>query len=799
VIIKSIHLKNIRSYIDEKIEFGKGIILFEGDIGSGKTSILMAMDFALFGNSTKEFYEKLLRKGTQKGSVEILFEHDGKEYRVYRALEKKGRGISNTESYVETPEGKISLGANEIKHYILRLMGVFVEKTKRKSLPIVKYAIYTPQETMKEILEGSSEERLDVIRRIFRLDEYKIARENAENAAKNILAEAKIAEDLERLIEDIEKELDHKENERKLLRERILELEKELFEKKSILENVQKKWVNIQEKRREYEELNNKLTELMARIDGIQSNIKRLRKELEDIKLKRERILGMEEDAKRYEEIERKIKGLRKKREDLYKVEQEIRAARESLKYLNEKIEKGNIRKKELEDLKRKVVLLENKVNKIENMEKKLGDLQKEKSEILGKIKHLNMKLLELEEERKEYANLGAICPKCKRPLTEEHKKKLIMENEKEIEKIKDVIKEVTKSKVDVEKEIKIVESELEQLRDYAKQLAVLKREMENALREVEEGEKAKEKSEEIKKKIESFDVMALKEVEEKIKSLESELENLRELWLEYNTLKREIRREELLKNELNEYENKLRELIKENDEKRKMLESLGYSHKEYEKINEEYIEMSKILRALETEFIEKRAREEELEKEIERKRKDIEDKRKKLEFYRKMEEFGKWLREKFIPALEDIEKMRMIAINEEFKALFENWFHELLGESEYEATVDEEFRPIVRYQKFDMPIGTLSGGERTSVALAYRLALNTMVKRALGLSSNILILDEPTDGFSKDQLYKLKDVFEKMDTDQIIIVSHEKELMNLADKVYHVEKINGVSKIRII
>ena len=37
---KSIELENIRSYDEQKIEFPRGITLFEGDIGSGKSTIL---------------------------------------------------------------------------------------------------------------------------------------------------------------------------------------------------------------------------------------------------------------------------------------------------------------------------------------------------------------------------------------------------------------------------------------------------------------------------------------------------------------------------------------------------------------------------------------------------------------------------------------------------------------------------------------------------------------------------------------------------------------------------------------
>ncbi|WP_075057757.1 AAA family ATPase [Thermogymnomonas acidicola] len=47
--ILSLEMKNIRSYVEERIDFPEGNILFEGDIGSGKSTILMAVEFALFG------------------------------------------------------------------------------------------------------------------------------------------------------------------------------------------------------------------------------------------------------------------------------------------------------------------------------------------------------------------------------------------------------------------------------------------------------------------------------------------------------------------------------------------------------------------------------------------------------------------------------------------------------------------------------------------------------------------------------------------------------------------------------
>ena len=49
MIIKKLIIENLRSYEKEEISFPIGSTLLSGDIGSGKTTILLAIEFALFG------------------------------------------------------------------------------------------------------------------------------------------------------------------------------------------------------------------------------------------------------------------------------------------------------------------------------------------------------------------------------------------------------------------------------------------------------------------------------------------------------------------------------------------------------------------------------------------------------------------------------------------------------------------------------------------------------------------------------------------------------------------------------
>ena len=49
MIIKKIKLENIRSYKQAEVNFPLGKVLLSGDVGAGKSTILLAIDFVLFG------------------------------------------------------------------------------------------------------------------------------------------------------------------------------------------------------------------------------------------------------------------------------------------------------------------------------------------------------------------------------------------------------------------------------------------------------------------------------------------------------------------------------------------------------------------------------------------------------------------------------------------------------------------------------------------------------------------------------------------------------------------------------
>lgn len=138
-----------------------------------------------------------------------------------------------------------------------------------------------------------------------------------------------------------------------------------------------------------------------------------------------------------------------------------------------------------------------------------------------------------------------------------------------------------------------------------------------------------------------------------------------------------------------------------------------------------------------------------------------------------------------------------MAKLKAEFSKFFSQWFAMLVAET-FNTRINDEFTPIIEQQDYEIDYAYLSGGERTAVALAYRLALNQVLNSFLSniKTRDFVILDEPTDGFSDQQLDKMRSVLEQLNVAQLIIVSHEQKIEGFVENVIRFKKEGGISKI---
>ncbi|MGA7862304.1 MAG: hypothetical protein WCB19_10720, partial [Thermoplasmata archaeon] len=162
----------------------------------------------------------------------------------------------------------------------------------------------------------------------------------------------------------------------------------------------------------------------------------------------------------------------------------------------------------------------------------------------------------------------------------------------------------------------------------------------------------------------------------------------------------------------------------------------------------------------------------------------------------RELGDLSNWIDKDFRNAMLELERRRLQQGRLQFERRFAQYFAALVEDPSLSARVDETFAPWVDIGGQATPAEALSGGERTALALAYRLALGRTVRDAGRLTLETLILDEPTEGFSQEQTLRMGDLLEGLGLPQVILVSHERQLEGIADRVVRVRKKGGVSVI---
>ncbi|MEK6848499.1 MAG: AAA family ATPase, partial [Nanoarchaeota archaeon] len=147
MIIRRIILQNIRSYEELDLELPNGSILLAGDIGTGKTTILLAIEFALFGLQPGQRGNSLLRHGTEEGKVVLDIEVENSRISISRMLKRTSKTVSQENPSI-TIDGKIEeLSVSELKNKVLAILDYPGEFAKKTNL-LYRFTVYTPQEEM---------------------------------------------------------------------------------------------------------------------------------------------------------------------------------------------------------------------------------------------------------------------------------------------------------------------------------------------------------------------------------------------------------------------------------------------------------------------------------------------------------------------------------------------------------------------------------------------------------------------------------------------------------------------------
>src|SRR6056300_1264286 len=89
-MITSIELGDFLAHSETKLDFDNGVTVFVGHNGAGKSSIIDAITFALFGKHTRKSSKGLIKRGATQGFSKVEFMVNGIPYQAVRKIDSKG-------------------------------------------------------------------------------------------------------------------------------------------------------------------------------------------------------------------------------------------------------------------------------------------------------------------------------------------------------------------------------------------------------------------------------------------------------------------------------------------------------------------------------------------------------------------------------------------------------------------------------------------------------------------------------------------------------------------------------------
>ncbi len=603
VMITRVRLENWKSHARTDLSFLPGTNVIVGINGAGKSSVLEAIFFALFGEAPagRKQTSGYVRRGTERARVEIHFHVGGDDYTIVRTLGK--------ERYAEMRKNGRLLAAGKAGDVNSR-----VEEVLSMDKDFFRIAVYASQNDMAGILALQPKDRKVYFDRMLGLERLEEVRKNVvslANVVKGVLRSEDVAtlgvkiearrawlKEAEESIENLRRTIEEKKGEREELERRVEELsgereriEKEREEVRRGLEAVRRAWAEVEALRRQVDEIEKRFgkpsPEDRERLERAEKELEEMQRALDrkraleaDIKNVRERIAEIEADLR--ERIDFTEEDLRRAEEEAGRAEEERKRAEKRRAEISaaiaEKRGKADALRRRLTEIEGEMGEIQKKIAalgelEVEEIEKALADIEKTVEDLTRNIAEADERARR-EEELWRALEKTDVCPLCFSPLSpdraeelrEEHRRRAEEERrrkemaEKELKKARaemerlkkalesaKIVMELAERLSKLEGERKEKEGELRKIEEDLSRLEEALAAAEKALREAEEWEQRARKALEEAQKLyqRALDQRKkeekLRELKEKLRGLEAELEGISVREEDVERLRREV------------------------------------------------------------------------------------------------------------------------------------------------------------------------------------------------------------------------------------------------------------------
>lgn len=220
-MITSIELVDFLSHSNTKLEFENGVTVFVGDNGAGKSSIIDAITFALFGQHARKSNKGLIKRGTNQGFAKICFSINDKQFEAVRKIDSKGALAATFAKVVNGERTEIAAGERKqfgesMTQEVEKIIGLDFEKLKIASI--------VQQGELNAIINAKPKEFKELLNAIIGIDKLDIASESMKTVNKEFREKIRntigydythieiLLKDLERYQKEIEESKPEKKN-----------------------------------------------------------------------------------------------------------------------------------------------------------------------------------------------------------------------------------------------------------------------------------------------------------------------------------------------------------------------------------------------------------------------------------------------------------------------------------------------------------------------------------------------------------------------------------------------------------
>ncbi len=237
-MIRNIELVDFLAHSNTKLGFENDATVFVGDNGAGKSSIIDAITFSLFGEHTRKNTKGLIRRGANQGFAKIEFSANGKNYQAIRKIDSKG---TLTAQFAEDVNGKLIPIAEGERKQFGESMTKHVEETLGMDFEKLKIASIVQQGELSSIIKAKPKEFKELLNTIIGIDKLDAAltsMRTVQREFRNTIQKKFGYDDTQ--VELLENKIIEYQNESKNAQPRLEELGVEKKEQESLIAKLEK-------------------------------------------------------------------------------------------------------------------------------------------------------------------------------------------------------------------------------------------------------------------------------------------------------------------------------------------------------------------------------------------------------------------------------------------------------------------------------------------------------------------------------------------------------------------------------